>query len=102
MSIQESREPTPKREEVLPLNPMKDHQQREVTMPREDKNKNGKKNPVTQITGKKARKLSKKKEKLEKIQEVPKKALQKEGFQNLNFVRISEQQRLELRHDGAI
>jgi hypothetical protein len=49
---------------------MKDHQQREVIMPREDKNQNGKRNPVTQITGKKARKLSKKKAKLEKLQEV--------------------------------
>jgi hypothetical protein len=36
-----------------------------------DKNKNGKRNPVTQIMGKKDRKLSKKKAKLEKLQEVP-------------------------------
>jgi hypothetical protein len=41
-------------------------------MPRRDKNKNGKRNLVTQIIGKKARKLSKKKAKLEKLQEVPK------------------------------
>jgi hypothetical protein len=40
----------------------------EVTLLREDKNKNGKRNPETQITGKKARKLSKKKAKLEKLQ----------------------------------
>jgi hypothetical protein len=35
LSIQESREPTPDREEVFPLNPSKDHQQCEVTIPRE-------------------------------------------------------------------
>jgi hypothetical protein len=36
-------------------------------MLRVDKNNNGKRNPMTQITRKKARKLSKKKEKLEKL-----------------------------------
>jgi hypothetical protein len=36
-------------------------------MLREEKNKNGKTNPETQITGKKARNLSKKKSKLKKI-----------------------------------
>jgi hypothetical protein len=102
LSIQESRAPTPEREEVLPLNPMKYPQQHEVTMLREDKNNNGKRNPVTQITGKKARKLSKKKAKLEKLQEVPERTSQKEGLQNLNFVGISEQCRLALFHDGAI
>jgi hypothetical protein len=39
-------------------------------MTRGDKNDNGKRKPMTQITEKKARKLSKKKEKLEKLQEV--------------------------------
>jgi hypothetical protein len=39
-------------------------------MPRGDKNHNGKRNPITHITGKKDRKLSNKKEKLEKMQEV--------------------------------
>jgi hypothetical protein len=78
--VQESREPTPDREEVLALNPMKDHQQREVTMPRGDKNQDGKRNPITQITEKKARKINKKKAKLEKLQEVPEKASQKEGL----------------------
>jgi hypothetical protein len=34
LSIQESRAPTPKREEVLPLNPMKDPPQCEFIMPR--------------------------------------------------------------------
>jgi hypothetical protein len=73
LSIQKSRESTPEtvREEVLPSNPVKDPQLCEVTMPRGDKNKTGKRNHETQITGKKARKLSKKKAKLEKLQEVP-------------------------------
>jgi hypothetical protein len=81
---------------------VKDPQQCEVTMLRGDKNKNGKRNPVTQITGKKARKLSKKKAKLEKLQEVPERTSQKEGLQNLNFVGIAEQRRLALRHGEAI
>jgi hypothetical protein len=104
LSIQESRASTPEtvREEVLPSNPMKDPQQCEVTMPRGDKNKNGKRNPETQITGKKARKLSKKKAKLEKLQEVPERTSQKEGLQNLNLAGIAEQHRLALHHDGAI
>jgi hypothetical protein len=58
-------------------------------MLRENKNENGKRNPETQITGRKARNLSKKKEKLEKLQEVPEKTSQKAGLQNLNLVRIS-------------
>jgi hypothetical protein len=102
LSIQENRAPTPEREEVLPSNPLKNPPQCEVTMPRRDKNKNGKRNPETQITGKKARKLSKKKAKLEKLQEVPKRTSQKESLQNWNFVRISEQRRLALHHDEAI
>jgi hypothetical protein len=100
--VQESRAPTPDTEEVFPLNPRKDHQQREVTMPRGDKNQNGKRNIETQITGKKDRKLSKKKAKLEKLQEVPEKTSQKEGLQNLNFVGISEQLRLAVPHGRAI
>jgi hypothetical protein len=71
-------------------------------MPRGDKNQNGKRNPVTQITGKKARTLSKKKVTLEKLQEVPEKTSQKEGLQNSNFIGISGQLRLALRHGGAI
>jgi hypothetical protein len=62
------------REGILTSNPLRAHQQCEVTTLGEDKNKNGKRNPETvretQITGKKARKLSKKKAKLEKLQEV--------------------------------
>jgi hypothetical protein len=71
LSIQESRAPTPDREEVLSLNPTKYHQQCEVIMPREDKNQSGKRNPVMQIIGKKARNLNKKKTKLSKLQAVP-------------------------------
>jgi hypothetical protein len=76
--------------EVLPLNPLKEHQQCEVTMLRKDKNKNGKRNPETQITGKKARKLSKKKAKLEKLREIPEKTSQEADLQNLNLVGITE------------
>jgi hypothetical protein len=71
-------------------------------MPRGDRNDNGKRKPVIQITGKKARKLSKKKEKLEKLQEVPKNTSQKKGFQNSNFTRISVQHILALRHEKEI
>jgi hypothetical protein len=46
---------------------MKYHPRCEVTMPRGDKNDNGKRKQVTQISGKKAKKLSKKKAKLEKL-----------------------------------
>jgi ribosomal protein RSM22 (predicted rRNA methylase) len=100
--VQESRAPTLDREEVLALNPTKDHQQSEVTMPIGDKNQNGKRNLVTQITGKKARKLSKKKAKLEKLREVPEKTSQKGGLQNSNFIGISKQLRLALRHGKAM
>jgi hypothetical protein len=92
LSEQKSREPTPEREEVLPLNLMKDPPQCEVIMARGDKNDNGKRRPVIQITGKKTRKLIKKREKLEKLQEAPERTLQKEGLHNLNFVDISTTQ----------
>jgi hypothetical protein len=67
-------------------------------MLRADKNKNGKRNPVTQITGKKAGKLSKKKAKLENFHEVPEKTSQKEGLQNLNLTGIEQKHTLALRH----
>jgi hypothetical protein len=49
LSMQKRRAYTPKtiREEILPLKLMKDPQQYQVTMIREDKNKNGKRNPET-------------------------------------------------------
>jgi hypothetical protein len=104
LSMQERRETTPKviREEVFHLNPLKDPQQCKFTMLRADKNKNGKRNPATQITGKKERNISKKKEKLEKLHEVPEKTSQKVGLQNLNLAGIAEQRRLTLRHSEAI
>jgi len=100
--VQESRAPTPKREELLPLNPMKYPPQCEVIMPKGDKNDNGKTKTVIQIIGKKVRKLDKKREKLEKLQEVPENTSQKEGFHNSNFIGISVQHKLEFLHDEAI
>jgi hypothetical protein len=81
---------------------VKDPQKCEVTILRENKNKNGKRNPMTQVTGKKDKNLSKKKEKIEKLQEVPEKTLQNVVFQNFNLIEIAEQRRLTLRHDEYI
>jgi hypothetical protein len=69
---------------------MKDHRKHKFTLTREGKNQNGKRNPVTQITGKNARNLSKKKSKLEKLQDILERTPQKEGLQNWNFIGISE------------
>jgi hypothetical protein len=84
-------------EEVLPSNPLEDPQQCEVTTLREYKNKNGKRNPETQIIGKKAKNLIKKKSKLEKLQEVPENTSQKEGLNNLFLVGLTEPHRMGLR-----
>jgi hypothetical protein len=46
--------------EVLSMNPLKEHHMHEVTTLRTDKNKNGKRNPETQIIENKARKKSQK------------------------------------------
>jgi hypothetical protein len=54
-------------DELLPLISRKESQQREVTLPKEDKNQNRKKNSETNLTGKKARKLSKKRDKIPKL-----------------------------------
>ena len=78
---------TPEVEEMLTL---KDSQQRVVTISKEDKNQNGKKNIETELTRKKDRKLSKKRDKIEKLQKVPEGASQKENFHDLSFVEISE------------
>jgi hypothetical protein len=91
---QTSRTPTPDREDVLLSDPMKESQQREVTMPKGDKNQNGKRITETKTTGKKAKKLSKKREKIERLQKVPEGTSQKEGLQNWNFVEISEQRNM--------
>jgi hypothetical protein len=55
------------KQEVLPLNPRKESQQRVVTMLKEDKNQNGKTHTEPKLTGKKARNLSKKRDKIEKL-----------------------------------
>jgi hypothetical protein len=52
------------KEETLILKPTP---QREVTMPKEEKNQNGKRLIEMKLIGKKSRKLMKKKEKLEKL-----------------------------------
>jgi hypothetical protein len=52
------------------LNPRKESKQCEVTVPREDKNQNGKRNNETMIIDKKARNLSKKRVNIEKLQKV--------------------------------
>jgi hypothetical protein len=59
--------PIPDKEEVPPSNLRKESQQREVTMPKEYKNQNGKGNTETKLTGKKSRKLSKKRAKIDKL-----------------------------------
>jgi hypothetical protein len=46
---------------------MKESQQCEAAMPKEDKNHNGKRNTEMKITEKNARKLSKKREKIRKL-----------------------------------
>jgi hypothetical protein len=58
------------KEEVFPSNLRKEYQQCKVTMPKEDKNHNGKRNNKMKITGKKARKLSKKRANIKNLQKV--------------------------------
>jgi hypothetical protein len=95
---QKTEVPNPNKE-VLPLNLRKESKQRKVTMSKEDKNQNGKRNTETKLTGKKARKLSKKRAKLKKD---PEGTLQKENLQNGSFVKILEQRHMELHHGEAI
>jgi hypothetical protein len=102
LSIQKSRAPTLDKEKVLLSNPMKESQQRKVTMLSTDKNQNGKRNTKMQITRKKARKLSKKRAKLENLHGTPEGTSQKEGLKNWNFVGILEQRNMALRHDEVI
>jgi hypothetical protein len=97
------------REGTLTSESVRAHQQCEVTLLGEDKNKNGKRIPEivreAQITGKKARKINKKKAKLEKLQEATKnrrKTSQETGPQKLNLAGIAEPHRMGLRHDEAI
>jgi hypothetical protein len=79
----------PDKEEVSPLNLRKESQQREVTMPKEDKNHNGKRNTKMKLTGKKARKLSKKRAKIDKLEKLPEGTSQKENLQNWSFAVIT-------------
>jgi hypothetical protein len=51
---QKTEVPIPDTDEVLPLISRKESQQREVTLPKEDKNQNGKRNTEMKLTGKKA------------------------------------------------
>jgi hypothetical protein len=68
-------------------------------MPRGDKNQNGKRKPVTHITGEKDRKLNKKKMKIDKLQNILGGTSEKEGLQNWNFAEILEQRKMALFHD---
>jgi hypothetical protein len=63
--------PIPAKEEVSPSNLRKESQQRKVTIPKADKNLNGKRHTETTLTGKKTRKPSKKRAKIDKLQKVP-------------------------------
>jgi hypothetical protein len=100
--LQKTEVPIPDTEELLPLISRKESQQREVTLPKEDKNKNGKRNSKMKVIGKKVRKLSKKRDKIEKLQKVPEGTSEKENLQNWNFVRISKQHHMALCHGEAI
>jgi hypothetical protein len=99
---QKTEVPIPDTDEVLPLISRKESQHREVTLPKEDKNQNGKRNTETKITTKKDRKLSKKRAKIEKLQKVPKGTSYKENLQNWNFVKILEQCHMALHHGEEI
>jgi hypothetical protein len=86
---QKTEVPIPDTDEILPLISRKESYQREATLPKEDKNQNGKRNSETKLTGKKDIKLSKKRAKIEKLQKVPEGTSQKENLQNWNFIGIS-------------
>jgi hypothetical protein len=79
------------KENLLPLNPRKESQHREVTMSKEDKNHNEKRNTEMKLTGKKARKISKKRASIEKLHKGPERTLQEGNLQNRSFVGISKQ-----------
>jgi hypothetical protein len=116
LSIQERSMSTQEvlREGILTSDPLRAHQQCEVTMLGEDKNKNGKRIPETvretQITGKKARKLNKKKAKLEKLQEATETrwktsqtgTSQEAGSQDLNLAGTTGPRRMGLHPGEAI
>ena len=99
---QKNEVPIPGTDEVLPLISRKESQQCEFTLSKEDKNRNGKRNSEMKPTGRKDRKLSKKRAKIKKLQKVPEGTLQKENFQNWNFVEISEERHMALFHSETI
>ena len=84
------------------MNPRKESQQREVTMSKEDKNQNGKRNTEKNLTGKKGIKLSQKRDKIEKLQKDREGTLQKENLQNWSFTGITKQRHMALLHAEAI
>jgi hypothetical protein len=94
--------PIPDKKEASPSNLTKEFQQCEVTMPKEDKNHNGKRNTEMKLTRKKARKLSKKRAKIEKLQKVPEGTSQMKTLRNWNFAGISAQRHMALHHGKTI
>jgi hypothetical protein len=91
--------PIPDKEEVSPSTLRKESQQCKVTMPKEDKNQNGKRHTETNLTGNKSRKLSNKRTKIDTLQKVPEGTSQKENLQNWSFSGITEPCHMAL-HDG--
>jgi hypothetical protein len=71
-------------------------------MSREDKTRNGKRMNETNLTGKKARKLSKKRDKIAKLQKIPEGTSQQDTLQNWSFAGISEQRNMPLRRGEVI
>jgi hypothetical protein len=69
-------------DEVVLLSLVKEPQQREVTMPKENKNRNEKRTTETKLMGKKARKLSKKRAQIDMLQRVLEGTSPKETLQN--------------------
>jgi hypothetical protein len=65
--LQNTEVPIPDIDEELPMISRQESQQREVTLPKEDKNQNEKRISETKLTRKKNRKLSKKRAKIEKL-----------------------------------
>jgi hypothetical protein len=92
----------PDTDEVVLLSLGKEPQQREVTMPKENKNQIEKRTTETKLTGKKARKLSKKRAQIDRLQRVPEGTSPKETFHNSSFVGITEQRHGSLRRGEAI
>jgi hypothetical protein len=89
--------PVPDKEEVSPSNLRKESQHRKVSIPKEDKNQNGKRHTEMKLTRKKDRKLSKKRANIDKLQKVLEGTLHKENLQNWSSVGIKEQRHMAFR-----